>query len=67
MILELVKAGFKSPPLYLHPAYIIHKVQPSARLVALIRDPTERLYSDWQFFNKKSDKKEFHELVKEGK
>ncbi|CAG5105166.1 Oidioi.mRNA.OKI2018_I69.chr1.g1894.t1.cds [Oikopleura dioica] len=61
---ELVKAGFKSPPLYLHPAYIIHKVQPSARLVALIRDPTERLYSDWQFFNKKSDKKEFHELVK---
>jgi len=61
---ELVKSGFKSPPLYLHPAYIIHKVQPGAKLIALVRDPTERLYSDWQFFNKKSDKKEFHELVK---
>ena len=32
-------------------------------MVALLRNPTERLYSDWEFFNKESDKEKFHSLV----
>ena len=60
---DLVTAGFDAPPLILHPAYVINKVQPDAKLVAILRDPTERLYSDWEFFNKASDKNEFHKLV----
>jgi len=60
---DLVQSGFDAPPLILHPAYIIAKVQPNAKFVALLRNPTDRLYSDWEFFNKQHDKQVFHELV----
>lgn len=60
---DLVNAGFDAPPHILHPAYIISKVQPDAKFVALLRNPTDRLYSDWEFFNKQSDKQAFHKLV----
>ena len=55
--------GFDSPPNILHPAYIISKVQPGAKFVAILRNPTDRLLSDWEFFNKAHDRKKFHELV----
>ena len=55
--------GFDSPPNILHPAYIISKIQPKAKFVAILRNPTDRLYSDWEFFNKAHDRQKFHLLV----
>ena len=55
--------GFDSPPNILNPAYIIGKIQPSAKFVALLRNPTDRLLSDWEFFNKAHDREKFHKLV----
>ncbi|XP_051523864.1 carbohydrate sulfotransferase 15-like [Myxocyprinus asiaticus] len=42
----------------------IHTLQPEARFIAILRDPVERLYSDYLYFgtsNKSSD--DFHEKV----
>lgn len=60
---SLPPQGFDSPPNILHPAYIISKVQPGAKFVAILRNPTDRLYSDWEFFNKAHDREKFHGLV----
>ena len=60
---SLTDAGFDSPPNILHPAYIIHKIQPNAKFVAILRNPTDRLYSDWEFFNKAHDRVAFHTLA----
>ena len=60
---SLPPQGFDAPPNILHPAYIISKVQPGAKFVAILRNPTDRLYSDWEFFNKAHDREKFHGLV----
>ncbi|XP_058487824.1 carbohydrate sulfotransferase 15-like isoform X2 [Solea solea] len=43
---------------------LIHKVQPGAKIIAIIRDPTERLYSSY-LYTKESflSKEHFHSLV----
>ena len=60
---SLPSHGYDSPPNILNPAYIISKIQPQAKFVAILRNPTDRLLSDWEFFNKANDRAKFHELV----
>lgn len=35
---------------HLPTAQLVHAVQPDARLVAVLRDPVERTFSDFRFF-----------------
>lgn len=60
---SLPSQGYDSPPNILNPAYIISKIQPEAKFIAILRNPTDRVLSDWEFFNKAHDRAKFHELV----
>lgn len=44
----------------------VHKIQPNAKIIIMLRDPTERLYSDYLYFKKANKSAEdFHQKVME--
>lgn len=47
-------------------AHHIAAVLPQARIIAILRNPTDRLYSSYMFFNKMGSKEKFHNIVVEG-
>lgn len=53
-----------NPPVL--PMDLIHKVQPTVKIIIMLRDPTERLYSDYLYFTKANKSAEdFHQKVVE--
>lgn len=46
-----------------HAAYLLKSIQPNAKFIAIFRNPTDRLFSDFQFFSHNTDKQYFHDLV----
>nr|XP_054757794.1 carbohydrate sulfotransferase 15-like [Lytechinus pictus] len=51
-------------------ADVIKEVQPNAKFIVVLRNPTDRVYSDYLFFGNEDDqfisKRHFHEIVDEG-
>ena len=47
-------------------AHHIAAVLPKARIIAILRNPTDRLYSSYMFFNKLGSKEKFHQIVTDG-
>ncbi|XP_071500903.1 carbohydrate sulfotransferase 15-like [Diadema antillarum] len=52
---------YEGPPHVM--ADVIRAVQPEARLIAILRDPVSRLYSDYLFFNRHTSPEEFHHCI----
>lgn len=59
-----VDEGERNPPFLTQD--FIHKIQPNANIIIMLRDPTERLYSDYLYFKKANKSAEdFHQKVME--
>lgn len=53
----------QSEPLYIVPHYI-HHIIPDVKLILMLRDPVERLYSDYLYFNTKNKSADdFHNAI----
>lgn len=53
----------QSEPLYITPHYI-HQIIPDVKLILMLRDPVERMYSDYLYFNNKNKSADdFHNAV----
>lgn len=47
-------------------AHHIAATLPQARIIAILRNPTDRLYSSYLFFNRAGSKQKFHNIVEKG-